>query len=203
METDERFEFVGSMTDDERGVFLKLSFFPRIIFASIIITIWMFGSLMKFVMFKYLNRVKIVERPINILIVISQTSDYILNTAIIIYFVIVAASGTSFVNFINDQFDADFSSYSFCWIYFYLTFFWISFYDYSGLGIAIFRLLLVKKSRFVKKRKRSIKLMIFILLVSAIVSSFATFLFGQGEVYGRAAYNSCQGTSENFQVFKY
>ena len=120
---------------------------------------------------------------------------------VITNFVTVASSGTSTVHFINSQFNVDLSSHTFCWTYFYLTFFWIAFYDYSGLGIAIFRLLLVKKSRFVKKGKRSFKMMIFILFVSLIVSSFATFLIGVGDVYGRTIYNSCQGTSEHFQVF--
>ena len=44
---------------------------------AILIFVWSIASLMKFLILKFTGKIKISERPINVLIVISSVVDYI------------------------------------------------------------------------------------------------------------------------------
>ncbi len=127
------------MTEDERAYFLTLKFNEKLIFTLIVIISFTTSSIMKYVMYKQLEQMKVHERPVTILIIMGQVVDYIVQSFIVANFFMILSSGAGPVDFINTIFKLKISAYTYCWTYCYVTFFWIAFASYSGFGIALTR----------------------------------------------------------------
>ena len=84
MNSSELFDFLPSMTEDERSVIITAEVPERIFFVAFCFVCGAWGTFMKLFLYHNLTKIKISERPINILIIIDQTIDLIGNLVVII-----------------------------------------------------------------------------------------------------------------------
>ena len=84
MNNSELFNFAPYMVEDERSVLHTVPQYERTSFVVIHAVCGVWGTLMKLFLFFHLKKEKISERPINVLIIIDQTVDFIGNLVITI-----------------------------------------------------------------------------------------------------------------------
>ena len=82
MNNTELFDFMPSMTEDERSLAFTIKLPERIFFLVIYCVCGAWGTFMKLFLYYKLMNEKISERPINILVIIDQTIDFIGNLVI-------------------------------------------------------------------------------------------------------------------------
>ena len=82
MNNSELFEFLPAMINDERSLVYTLQSPERIFLLVISFVCGIWGTFMKLFLFYSLTKEKITERPINILIIIDQTIDFLGNLVI-------------------------------------------------------------------------------------------------------------------------
>ena len=181
----ERINVLLFMTEDQRGFFFRQTPILKSILASVTVLIWISGLLMKSVILKFTRQVKFSERPINVLIVVGLIVDTFSNTLIIMAFLAVAIWDMTLYQLLNRTLRLDISGNDFCWAYCY---------------ISLFRIMLVKGSNLIKKVEGKKIILTSLILVSCIASGINTHILAMGKVFGRTAYNQCQGTTDEFQV---
>lgn len=194
----EHFDFVKFMTNDERGGFLILPLTAKIVLASFQVIIWTIGAIMKLVIFKSFK--KISERPINILIILSQVFDFLPHTLIVANFLMMIPESSSSVQFLERNLGIKLNINTYCWSYYYLNFFWSAYANFSSLGIAVCRYFFIKKPGSVKKQSQIKNLLKTIILGGFLASIMTSWVSGRGVSTSRLSYNSCLGVSEKFQV---
>ena len=192
--------FEKFMTNNELGLFLQMKWPARFFFGAMIIIIWLFENIFKYVTYKSIFKMKINDRPINVLIMLNQVIDHIISSLIILNFLTMVPYGTSSVVFLERFLPFQINSFILCSSLAYLIIFWISYSNSSCLGIALYRVLLVTRSNFVTTKVGINNLLLFFIAGSVVISFMTTVLFGYGEAYGRTSFNSCLGVSETFQV---
>ena len=143
---------------------------------------------------------KIIERPINILIILNQGMDHIISSLVILHFVCMVPYATTTFVFLERLLPFQINSFTYCWSMCYLIIFWISFSNFSGFGMALYRVLLVTRSKWVRTKIGTNNLLMLFIACICFFSILSTIWFGHGDAYGRTSFNSCQGVSENFQV---
>ena len=194
------FEISNFMTNNELGAFQQMSSISRYSYAFVLTMTWIAENVMKYVIYKSISRMKIHERPINLLIILNQVIDHIISSLFVLNFLCMAPFGTSSVAFLEIFLPLSINSSTFCWTLCYLTAFWISCSSYIGLGIALYRMLFVTKLHFIWFKIGS-NIFVVLFAMAALVSSFLTTVwYGNEEAYGRTAFNNCQGVSEKYQV---
>ena len=196
----ERINVLLFMTEDQRGFFFRQTPILKSILASVTVLIWISGLLMKSVILKFTRQVKFSERPINVLIVVGLIVDTFSNTLIIMAFLAVAIWDMTLYQLLNRTLRLDISGNDFCWAYCYIVHFWLSCYNNFELSISLFRIMLVKGSNLIKKVEGKKIILTSLILVSCIASGINTHILAMGKVFGRTAYNQCQGTTDEFQV---
>ena len=199
-EDNEMFEFSNFLTNNELGSFQQMSSISRYAYALVLTMIWIAENVMKCVIYKSIYRMKIHERPINLLIILNQVIDHIISSLFVLNFLCMAPFGTSSVAFLEIFLPLSINSSTFCWTLCYLTAFWISCSSYIGLGIALYRMLFVTKLHFVWFKIGSNILVVLFVMVALVCSFLTTVWYGNEEAYGRTAFNNCQGVSEKYQV---
>jgi hypothetical protein len=139
MNLEEQFHVMSSMTQDERAYILTYDLVPKIIFTLGAIISWISSTAAKFIIYKHLEKMKTDKRPITVLIIMNQIVDYIAQNFVIINYFMILASGAGAVDFFNTFFRLNVNAYTYCWIYCYITFFWIGYASYSDFGMALLR----------------------------------------------------------------
>ena len=85
-EQGELFFFLKFMKDDERSSFLTISRFWKIFIGSFTILVFVFGTLMKCIVYSYFGKKqRLLERPINILILLEQMFSHFINSYSILF----------------------------------------------------------------------------------------------------------------------
>ena len=203
MTTDNQREFLNvenCMTNNELGHILQMNWPARFFFGALIIIIWLFENIFKYVTYKVILKMKIWERPINIMIILNQVIDHIISSLVILNFSCMVPYATPSVVFLERCLTFQINSHTFCGTLAYLIFFWISYSNFSGLGMALYRVLLVTRPHLVRANIGSNNLLMFLVAGTLACCSLTTVWFGHGEAFGRTSVNSCQGVSETFQV---
>jgi hypothetical protein len=135
----EQFALISSMTDDERAYILTFGLGSKILFTIGSILSWICSTVAKYIMYRHLEKMKTDRRPITVLIIMAQIVDYFVQTFVIINYFMILSSGAGAVDFLNTFFNLRVSAYTYCWIYCYVTFFWIGYASYSDFGMALLR----------------------------------------------------------------
>ena len=70
--------FKNLTVKEEKSFFLQIESEYGILVASLLVISLMWGSYMKYLTYSFLNQVKIFEKPINLMILVSQTVHHVL-----------------------------------------------------------------------------------------------------------------------------
>ncbi len=93
-----------------------------------------------------------------------------------------------------------FSSSNYCWIFYYVQVVNVIYRSVSGLGMALIRVLYIKKGTWVRFKIGEAALLA---LAGAIHVGFSTiliFLYGVDNISNRSIFNFCMGHTQTFQV---
>ena len=143
MNEDEQFHLISSMTQDERAYFLTYDLGSKILFTLGVIISWICSTAAKYIMYRHLDKMKTDKHPITVLIIMGQIVDYVAQSFVIMNYFMILASGAGAVDFLITFFHLSVSGYTYCWIYCYITFFWIGYTSYSDFGMALLRFLIL------------------------------------------------------------
>ena len=156
------------------------------------------GTIAKKAIYSHIFKTKISEQPINILIL----SEHLVRHACSIVLLASLSISLMFDGSIRqmiERFDL-MKSTSYCWFYHYAGTFMVVYLNQNGLGIAIVRLLYIKKGTWLKNTFGEMKLMK-IMKICVISSALVlTHLFAIENNPQRTAFNMCMGHTEKFQV---
>ena len=158
--------------------------------ASIII-----GSYFKSALYHYLydNRKEFGQMPINFLILIQALIQH----SICLFMVTYYTTGLFFNITVSEHVDE-----TWCNIPWYVQAFALGYRNFGSLGIAIFRLLLIKCNTWIKDKIGLKKLLLIILAASLILTTLCSIGFGMGNgpaSHKQVTWNFCIGTSEKLR----
>ena len=171
MNTSEFFNFLTHMTEDERSLTFKMSFWERAMIGGALMVAGVWGTLMKIFLYYSLWEEKIHKRPINVLILIDQIVDHIAKVVSIVTPVIMVSawilftgsvSSKTFLNYFTVLFQLstywstptiwkyllgiDWQARNFCVGYSIFSYAMITYASVGSLGIAVYRVLYIKVS---------------------------------------------------------
>ena len=72
------FYFKNLAAQEEKSFFLQIPTEYGLLIAGLLASSLLWGSFMKYLTYSYLNKVKIVEKPINLMILVSQSVHHVL-----------------------------------------------------------------------------------------------------------------------------
>ena len=147
--------------------------------------------------YMYDTRKELKNRPINILLLVQAIIQHI----VCLMLVVILTIGLLF-----DLTYADSLGEAWCGVIFYVGIFGAAYRNIGSLGIAVFRLMFLLHSNWVKERFGTLQMMVLILISSIVVSALMTFAFGIGN--GPASrkqelYNFCIGKSGEFRKIEH
>ena len=147
--------------------------------------------------YMYDTRKELKNRPINILLLVQAIIQHI----VCLMLVVILTIGLLF-----DLTYADSLGEAWCGVIFYVGIFGAAYRNIGSLGIAVFRLMFLLHSNWVKERFGTLQMMVLILISSIMVSALMTFLFGIGN--GPASRkqeltNFCIGKSGEFRKIEH
>jgi len=140
------------------------------------------------------------EQPINILIFAGHFVNHVGNGFILLSFSASLAFDYSIRQMIEEVLGDFVESNTYCWTFFYVYIFMIGYSAFEGFGIAVVRLLYIKKGSWLKYKYGEKRFIIKMGLLTAAFAAFMTALFGLEDNSNRSAYNICTGYSQKFQV---
>ena len=135
----------------------------------------------------------IIDKPIDILILVQALVDHLATALVVINFTI------------GLMFDITFSEYlgeAWCYTSWYSSVFGFVYRIYSGLGIAILRLFYIKSPHYLKDNVLRMRLVIMIMVCSLAITALVTIGYGtgNGQISRRqVGWNFCIGKSEGFR----
>jgi hypothetical protein len=193
------FERLPSFSDER--FFLLLLPEPQKILLWLILT-WSLaiGSFAKIAMYSHIYHSKIKEQPINILILIEQVIHHVCNFFISFSICISYPFGILPGDFINLFFGNLFEKELCCLVFFNIYLINVSYLTADGLGIALVRLLYIKKGRWLKYTFGEIKLLMLTGLGIALTAITLMSMFSFANKSKRSPYLLCMGHNQNFQV---
>ena len=115
--------FAKCMTNNELGLVLQMNWPTRFFFGATILGIWLFENIFKYVTYKSIFKMKIRDRPINVLIILNQVIDHIISSLIILNFLCMVPYATSSVVFLERFLPFQINSFIFCSTLAYLIIF--------------------------------------------------------------------------------
>ena len=166
--------------------------------------VWLFmagsliiGSLSKFLIYTHILNSKIKEQPINVLIFIEQVIHHLCQCYVLFAICVSLPLGIS----PGELFEKYFRGKEwYCWSFFYVHMLSVVYLGLDGLGIAIVRLIYIKKGTWLKYVFGEVKL----LLLTGAGIAFATiilmYVYGSANKSKRSMYNYCMGHNQEFQV---
>ena len=196
MDRRELFEFLPSMREDERTNNLKLSTFWRFVLGIFTSASLIWGTAMKQLIYKNFQKIKIIEKPINFLILLDQILNQTFSTIFCVSVISSVAFGMTLNEFLNEFFGANLNCFTFCTFYMYLASFSVVFSSTGNFGIAIYRLIIVKLNRKANERI----LLSLICVLELVVTSLIAALGGNGHPENVNIFQTCSGRSIKFWV---
>ena len=185
---------------DERFFLLLLPVTQKIVIWLILTGSLAVGSIAKVKMYSHIFHSKIREQPINVLIFIEQIIHHICNFFISFSICITYPLGFLPGEFFHLIFGNVIDKESFCLVFFNAHLLNVSYLATDGLGIAIIRLLYIKKGTWIKYSFGEIKLLFLTGLGIAFTSFALVCMFSLANKSKRSPYLLCMGHNQKFQV---
>jgi hypothetical protein len=186
-----------SSFSDERFFLLQLSSLAKTYIWLLMAGSLIVGSLAKFLLYSHILNSKIKEQPINVLIFIEQVihhlSHFYVLFAICISLPLGISPGEMFQNYFKGK-------DGFCWSFFYVHMLSVIYLGLDGFGIAIVRLIYIKKGAWLKYEFGEIKLLLFTGAGIAVTTVMLMYVYGSANKSKRSMYNYCMGYNQEFQV---
>jgi hypothetical protein len=168
-------------------------------FGFVVSLIW--GTLMKYLIYKHLLKAKLLTRPINLMVLVDEAIHHATNGFLLIQLTIWMISGgepttviraLSLSNYVNHHFYCNLISAIGVFTFQYATF--------GSVGIAIFRVLYFKKFKLTARLNSNKNMVVWLPLFTVAITIVNSSLFLRGPGTGRVAFSSCMGRSEKFQA---
>ena len=135
---------------NERTFLLELSFFWKVVVWISVTASLIVGWIAKFVIYHHIFQKNINEQPINVLILTEQLVHHFCGNISLLSTSLSIPMGLSIGEMIEKYFGNIISGNTYCWFYFYVQCVTVAYRGIDGLGIAIVRLLYIKKGTWVK-----------------------------------------------------
>jgi hypothetical protein len=93
------------------------------------------------------------------------------------------------------------SGSNYCWIFYYVQIVNVIYRTVSGLGMALIRVLYIKKGTWVRFKIGEAALLALAGAINVGFSTLLIFLYGVDNISNRSIFNFCMGHTQTFQVF--
>jgi len=201
MDSEEIFEFANQIRSSFNNSSAFQPKFPmrhRHGFAISLIVSFIWGTLMKQLIYQHLMNSKLLRRPINSMILVDEIFHHITNGFLIIQVSIWLISGNTNTTFSKLlHLDWIVSPHSYCKIFTTVGIFTFQYATYGSVGVAVLRVLYFKENTWALKSRLYVSLVPPITVAWTVISSW---MFISEPGTARIALNSCMGRTENFQV---
>ena len=203
MEADGAFFFKNLQSSGEKSFFLQISSGWRKTFGALLLLSLVWGSVMKTFIYSYLKRCKVMDKPINLMIMLSQILHHILHILIGTNLLIELLAGVSPIDFAKDYVNAEVNSVVYCTTFYLLAAFNTTYLIVSNALLGIYRLICLTLPRLATKLLGNYGFVIFAISGSLLISTVMSGFFVQERSSSRAVWNLCEGRSQKFEVRLY
>ena len=148
--------------------------------------------------YSHIRKTKISEQPINILILSEHLVRHTCSSVLQAFLSISLMFDLSLKQMM-ERFELE-NSTSFCWFFHYVASFMIMYLNQNGLGIAIVRLVYIKKGSWLKHSFGEMKLIKMMTICMTGITIVLVYLFALENSSQRSGFNMCMGYTEQFQV---
>ena len=193
------FEKLASFSD-ERFFILTLSKPLKIILWIMLAGSLIIGSIAKIIMYTHILKSRIKEQPINVLLFIEQVIHHMCNFFILFTICISLPLGISPGEIIDTYFCNIIQKEFICFLFFNAHILSVVYLAVDGLGIALIRLMYIKKGTWLKYTFGEIKLLCLTGIAIATGTMGLMSMFSSANKYKRSAYLLCMGHNQEFQV---
>lgn len=205
MDLEERFaldnQFKTSFNISSHFFISKFSLRQRETAAFGFITSLVWGTLMKHLIYKNLLKSKLLNRPINLMILVDEAIHHVTNGFLMIQLITWMMSGSVEITFFRLINLGDLVSHHlYCKIITCVGIFTFQYATFGSVGIAIFRVLYFEEFKWATKVNNNKKMVVCMPLITIAMTIINSSLFLRGPGTGRIAYSSCMGRTENFQA---
>ena len=147
--------------------------------------------------YMYDNRKELKNRPINILHLVQSIIQHLVCLMLVAFLTIGLLFDITYAVSLGE---------AWCGVIWYVAVFGVAYRNIGSLGIAVFRLMFLLHSNWVKERFGALQMMALILISSIVVSALMAFVFGIGN--GPASrkqelHNFCIGKSGEFRKIEH
>ena len=193
------FQSLASFSD-ERYFVLQLSPSMKMYVWLLMAGSLIIGSLAKYLMYSHILKSKIKEQPINVLIFIEQVIHHLCQCYVLFAICVSLPLGIS----PGELFEKYFRGKDwYCWSFFYVHMLSVVYLGLDGLGIAIVRLIYIKKGTWLKYVFGEVKLLLLAGAGIASTTIILMYVYGSANKSKRSMYNYCMGHNQEFQVIKF
>ena len=203
MESAGAFFFKNLQSSDEKSYFLQMSPGWRMTFGVLLLLSLLWGSVMKSFIYSYLKCCKVIDKPINFMIMLSQILHHILHIFIGTNLLIELLVGVSPIDFAKDYLNTEVNSVVYCTTFYFFGVFNTTYLIVSNALLGIYRLILLTLPRLATKLLGNYSFVIFAISGSLLISTVLSGLFIHEKSSSRAILNLCVGRSQKFQVRLY
>jgi hypothetical protein len=196
MDRRELFEFLSSVTEDERTNNLKMSSFWRLVLCTFTSLSLAWGTAMNYLIFRHFRKMKIFDKPINFLILVDQIIHQTFGTVFCFSVMSAVAFEMTLNQLLNEYFATNFNCHTFCTLYMYMAMFSVVFSNTGNASIAIYRLIIVKLNRKANERI----LLPLICFSGLAMTSLVAGLAANGHPENANIFQTCSGRSIKFWV---
>ncbi len=193
------FQSLSSFSDD-RYIVLQLSPSMKMCAWILMASSLIIGSWAKFLMYSHILNSKIKEQPINVLILIEQVVYHFCQFYVLFPICVSLPFGISPGEMIQKYFGG---KDWYCWSFFYVHMLSVIYLALNGLGIAIIRLIYIKRGTWLKYIFGEVKLLIYTGAGIAVSTVTFMYIYGSANKSKRSMYNYCLGHNQEFQVIKF
>ena len=194
------FTFENLTAQDERSFFLRIPADHSMIFATLLIASLVWGSYMKYLTYSYLNRVKIVEKPINLIILLSQTTHHMLHLFLGANILVELILKMSPIEFAKKYVNLDLNESTYCTPLYFLAAFNTTYLAVGNSFLAMYRFIYLTMTSVATKMIGEKRCIASIIFGGFLVSGVISWLFVSKRSTTRAIFNLCAGRSQKFQV---
>ena len=167
---------ISGITEDQRQFYYKSNGHLSTIVAIILLLSLAWGSFMKVVIYSYFKSIRSKEKLINIFIMFDVIYHHIMYIIYIPTYAGILLTKNTPACMLKVMLNISVTSQSLC--HFFTWIGWLKFNhsSASGFGMALFRVLCIRKTTWVKSKIGENKLILLIALATALISGLAIFL---------------------------
>ena len=197
---DPPFTFVNLQTTNERSVLLKISPTWKSMIGIAIALSLLWGSAMKIFIYTYFHKLKISERPINLLILLGQIIHHALNLFVGTNIIVELFLDVSPIEFADQYLDVQINERKYCTAFYFLSSFMVCYLIVGNSILALYRMIYLTMTSFATIKIGENFLLFLTSFGGLFITTIMSALFVQGKSSTRAVYNLCAGYSHKFQV---